>query len=622
MKVTCHTTVYFILMTARISGQSDFFINPSFEGDPGFGNVPNGWSVCNPQSTPDLQPYETTLAPTDGRSYAGLVMRGQGDANPKNEDLVTALQKPLVPGTAYILSIDLAYAPYVRDNYTEYDKVPQLRISGGSQKCMTSQVYVVTEPIDNSEWVRYCFILTPETDITWLSFEVFALEFQAAYLLMDNISLEPIRITGLNHVCVGSRNQVYSLTEFKCASELSFHYTGNGVVLGLEGNSIIADFGADATDGELVVAFKNSLSEPATISFPITVDNSLPAGGTITGVNRVCRGTTGETYIAEVSNTAFYNWHYSGRGANIYPGDSVITIDFSPDATSGTLTMMPVNGCGTGAQLKHDITIVPIPANAGIISGEDQVCRGETATYQIDGITYATDYLWSFTGTGVTINDNNLNLTMNFGSDATGGYLTVTGVNECGEGRKSLEFIIFVDGPPDKANSISGKEEICSNDQILIYQTPEIPNATEYIWSFTGQGARVDGNSSQAYLNITGDMTNGIITVSGRNKCGTGDPSPAFKVIVNDLCDFFIPNAFSPNDDGKNDKFVIGEVDGTVQLIVFDKSGKVVYESNDYRNEWDGRDSSGRMLPTDTYWYVLTLPDYDKEMKGYVFLKR
>ena len=73
-----------------------------------------------------------------------------------------------------------------------------------------------------------------------------------------------------------------------------------------------------------------------------------------------------------------------------------------------------------------------------------------------------------------------------------------------------------------------------------------------------------------------------------------------------------IPNIFTPNGDGINDYFEIGYGDDgkpindlsvyflSNKLVVFNRWGRTVYESNDYKNDWDG----GK-LPDGTYFYVL-----------------
>jgi gliding motility-associated-like protein len=87
--------------------------------------------------------------------------------------------------------------------------------------------------------------------------------------------------------------------------------------------------------------------------------------------------------------------------------------------------------------------------------------------------------------------------------------------------------------------------------------------------------------------------------------------------------DLFIPQGFSPNQDGDNDLF---EVTGMSAypgstLTVFNRWGQKVYENGSYNNEWDGRSRNGNELPSDTYFYVLNLSGADT-YNGFVVIKR
>ena len=89
-----------------------------------------------------------------------------------------------------------------------------------------------------------------------------------------------------------------------------------------------------------------------------------------------------------------------------------------------------------------------------------------------------------------------------------------------------------------------------------------------------------------------------------------------------------IPEAFSPDNDGYNDKFeILGlEKYDRVSIKIYNRWGNVIYTENNYKNNWDGKANStmavGQELPTGTYFYILTIKDKDKEISGYIFLKR
>lgn len=83
-----------------------------------------------------------------------------------------------------------------------------------------------------------------------------------------------------------------------------------------------------------------------------------------------------------------------------------------------------------------------------------------------------------------------------------------------------------------------------------------------------------------------------------------------------------IPNGFSPNGDGANDTFAINGISNmaTSELNIYNRWGQLVYESDDYRNEWEGQNFSGDKLSDDTYFYELILDG--EPHHGFVIIKR
>jgi gliding motility-associated-like protein len=93
--------------------------------------------------------------------------------------------------------------------------------------------------------------------------------------------------------------------------------------------------------------------------------------------------------------------------------------------------------------------------------------------------------------------------------------------------------------------------------------------------------------------------------------------------------DLVIAGGFSPNRDGTDDKFIILKPGGTtIKLQIFNRWGNVVYQNNNYQNEWDGRgigNMLGQDLPAGTYYYsvLAILPSGEvKKFAGPVTLIR
>lgn len=115
------------------------------------------------------------------------------------------------------------------------------------------------------------------------------------------------------------------------------------------------------------------------------------------------------------------------------------------------------------------------------------------------------------------------------------------------------------------------------------------------------------------------------VTIIDANGCEIED---SIYINPGPCCDnIFIPNAFSPNGDGKNDVFRIVTAAGfeLIQLEVFDRWGNKIWSTLDARNGWNGT-YKGKDCDLDTYYYIFRyncLTTGEKMMKkGDVILVR
>ena len=90
-----------------------------------------------------------------------------------------------------------------------------------------------------------------------------------------------------------------------------------------------------------------------------------------------------------------------------------------------------------------------------------------------------------------------------------------------------------------------------------------------------------------------------------------------------------LPEGFSPNGDGRNDKFVIVGIENYPNnfLEVYNRWGSRIYTKSGYLNEWDGTSENsmnvgGGALPSGVYFYIINLGDGSKVIKGYIYLNR
>ena len=101
------------------------------------------------------------------------------------------------------------------------------------------------------------------------------------------------------------------------------------------------------------------------------------------------------------------------------------------------------------------------------------------------------------------------------------------------------------------------------------------------------------------------------------------------EIFVKNLdCDYpfvFVPSAFSPNGDGENDEFLVRGVNiEEMNLVIFNRWGQKVFETNDQSEGWRGT-FKNELLAPDVYGYYLTVKCFNGEenfKKGNVSLLR
>ncbi|MFZ4521638.1 MAG: T9SS type A sorting domain-containing protein [Bacteroidales bacterium] len=116
--------------------------------------------------------------------------------------------------------------------------------------------------------------------------------------------------------------------------------------------------------------------------------------GNISGNSQVCSGMNGVVYsIPGIINATGYSWSLP-PGATIVSGSNTrsVTVNFSPFAVSGMVTVYGTNPCGNGIGKTLAITITPPPV--ATITGDTAVCSGAS------GVSYVTQagntaYAWS-----------------------------------------------------------------------------------------------------------------------------------------------------------------------------------------------------------------------------------
>ena len=154
--------------------------------------------------------------------------------------------------------------------------------------------------------------------------------------------------------------------------------------------------------------------------------------------------------------------------------------------------------------------------------------------------------------------------------------------------------------------SLGKDTTLCEGETFIL--NPNMPNAI-YTWQDSSHAATYNVTKPGTYWVRAYFPDYGITTSSSINVTFDGE------------C-LKIPNVFTPNNDGKNDYFVIENSEGwNLDIQIFNRWGTVVYQNNTYKNNWDGKDVSDGV-----YYYIIKATNinngYEKSYKGSVTVLR
>lgn len=288
-------------------------------------------------------------------------------------------------------------------------------------------------------------------------------------------------------------------------------------------------------------------------------------------------------------------------------------------ATTGTYVDQFVAAGGCDSIITTNLTVNPIPP-APIVKHYIHACAGDSLIMTASDIPDAT-YKWTgANGYSDTMQNSTLR---NAAVNMSGNYSVTATVKNC-TSPPSISRIHITDKPV--ADIRSDKMEMCA-EEVAQLQTPSDPIYTSYRWSpdkyFTIQdgiantgavvGAKIGYPSSPVYVAVVDSFG-----------CSSND---TILIKTNSCCEVYLPDAFTPNADGKNDVFRMiskGGYHGIDKFIIVNRAGQVMYEGFEEKQGWDGT-KDGEPMNMGVYFYYLKYRCVDNrvfEMKGDVTLIR
>ena len=398
-------------------------------------------------------------------------------------------------------------------------------------------------------------------------------------------------ITGPTTVCQFQEGVIYSTATIQYAT--SYIWTvpnGATITAGSGTNQITVTFTGSSVSGSVTVAGTNSCTTGPSSTLGVTV-NTLP-NPTITGPNNPCMESGTFTYTTE-SGMTNYTWTVSA-GGTIQSGSGTNSVVVQWNATGAqTLSVNYTNGGGCQAQSPTvlNITVYGIPAAAGPVTGDEELCAGtEGVAYSVDPIANATSYIWTVpTGATIVSGSGTNDILVDFSLSAVSGAVSVYGNSICGNGTASSMDVTVNPAPPTPV--------VDSNGFVL---TSSAPLGNQWY----KDGVMIPGATGQEYSVSENGWYWTVVTLNG---CPSEESNHVYILVTSvdqkDVSSFSIyPN---PN----NGHFTISfssMTEGSHTLQVFNTVGALIYKKDKVEVTSNGeQDFNLGNIPAGIYTLVL-----------------
>jgi len=220
----------------------------------------------------------------------------------------------------------------------------------------------------------------------------------------------------------------------------------------------------------------------------------------------------------------------------------------------------------------------------------------EKTTLLLDAGNPGATYLWQ---------DNSTNQTLLAGNP--GSYFVKVNLNGC-----ELSDTIVIKNRLIPKVYLGNDTLLCSGKIITLKPLLLSAENAQFLWSNGDTTMNIlvsqPGNYSIAVKNTCGIATDGIVVKPG-------------------ICQLFVPSAFTPGTDGKNDIFKPGYGDNIVSysMEIYNRWSQKIFTSNQINNGWDGK-FKGVVQPAGGYVWVIRYRVFNNSMeyleKGTVMMIR
>jgi gliding motility-associated-like protein len=356
----------------------------------------------------------------------------------------------------------------------------------------------------------------------------------------------------------------------------------------------------------------------------LTILMALPTEIEIVDDTTICYNSEMSLQLLNLNNgqTPFsYGWTYNGQSI----GNSEAMSYQSQSSGSACLTV--TDACGYAVVQCAQVTVTP---NVPIEFEADTVLTCWPESFSLHNITDSslfTNAIWDI-GDGTTVNGQN-NLTHIFAQPGLYNVvLTLTNDIGCTYSQTKSNYLHSI--APPQAGWIADPMTTDALNTEIHFSDASASDVVTYSWSFGEEGmngASFEENPVVTFpIGVGGEYPVELIVTDSNNCVGFVSGT----IIINELFQYYIPNAFTPNGDGINDMFKVegADIDASrFELIIFNRWGDVLFESKDPSQPWlGGANNENYFVDNGIYPYRMVVVSKStgekKELNGSITIMR
>lgn len=315
------------------------------------------------------------------------------------------------------------------------------------------------------------------------------------------------------------------------------------------------------------------------------------------------------------NNITSWNWDFGDNSGTSTQQNPIYQYN-SQGKFYATLSVVSNNGCPNSQTL--EITVNPIPQVdfiADITQGCSPLILNFTDNSSIDTIGNISGWHWDF-GNGNTSSAQSPNgVVFNNPSHTNTAYYNVTLSVTSDKGctitdSMSQKITVF---PKPLADFTYSPEEANIYDSEITFTDVSIV-ANQWLWDIGDKGTTYTNQYPVHHYTDSGDY---YVTLFIENTFGCKDTTQQ-KVRIEPAFALWIPNAFTPDSDNKNDYFFVkGYGIDEIEILIFDRWGELIFEGNQIDSKWDGKYKNGE-IKQDVYVYKIRAKDVFGKWHEYI----